>query len=155
MRTLILLAALLLLPTLAGAEGVEVFKSTCKATVTAPQTKADGTNLDNLKEYGVYVADSTAALVKAKPKAVKPGALVGAAPMATVPAAEPDPIAARTATWDCSGLSLGQKYIQFDAVNVNGTRSVRTAALPFLLKADPPPPDVGPSAPTGLSVAGP
>ena len=94
MKTL-LLFALLLVPTLAFAEGVVVKQSTCMITWTAPQVNADGTPLADLKEYGVYLGPSPASLT---------------APVAVVAAPAPDPATGATASLSCKGLAPGQYY---------------------------------------------
>ena len=149
MKRILIAAAILAIPTLASAEGIEVFKSTCRATVTAPQTMAPpldctafNCNLEDLKEYGVYIAST-------------PAALMAAPPVAVVPATEPDPTIGRTASLDCNGLPAGQHYIQWDAVRVTGARSERTAIVPFVLKLSPPPTGAAPSAPSVPVVTGP
>ena len=131
MKTLMLFA-LLLVPTLAFAEGSVVKQSTCTITWTAPQVNADGTPLADLKEYGVYLGPSPASLT---------------APVAVVAAPAPDPATGATASLSCKGLAPGQYYAQVDAVDAAGNRSGRTPVVPFVSQDD-----VSPQAPTGLTV---
>ena len=129
MRTLLVLIALLV-PSLAFAEGPILKQSACVLTWNVPQLNTDGSNLADLKEFGVYIGSSPSAM---------------AAPVAVVPVAVPDPATGATASWSCAGLPIGQKYAQVDAVDSAGNRSGRSAVLPFEL-AD----DVSPQPPTNL-----
>jgi len=140
MRSILMLtvAILFALATPAWADGVVVKQSTCSLGWTAPQTNADATNLADLAAYGVYVAATPSALA----------ALT--APVAVVPAPALDPPAGASGIWPCKSLAPGQYYVQLDAVDTAGNRSVRSAVVPFV-SAD----DVAPAAPTGLSVTGP
>lgn len=88
----------------------------CTITWTAPQTNADGTNLTDLKEYGVYIGANPAALT---------------VPTAVVPAPSADPAVGATATYDCRALAVGNYVAQIDAADANGNRSVRSAVVPF------------------------
>ena len=106
----------------AQTEGPLVNQSTCLATWTAPQSNTDGSNLADLKEYGLYVAPTRAALA----------ALT--APLAIVAAPELDPPAGKTGVWPCATLALGQWYIQVDAVDTASNRSARSGVAPFVLR---------------------
>ena len=64
MKTLLLLALLLLVPTLAWSDGPVVKQSTCTITWTAPQTNADGTPLTDLDHCNVYATPAAGAEVK-------------------------------------------------------------------------------------------
>lgn len=114
----------------AWADGPVVNQSTCSGKWNAPQTNADGTNLIDLKEYGVYVAATPAALA----------ALT--APVAVVVAPELNPPAGKTAVWPCAQLATGQWYAQVDAVDTSGNRSTRSGVSPFVSRDD-----VSPQAP--------
>lgn len=124
MRTIIAAAVLLLASSVAWADGVVVNQATCQATWTAPQTNTDGTNLADLREYGVYVAATLQDLA----------ALT--APTAIVAAPELDPPAGKTMTWlGCRQLAVGQWYAQIDAVDTSGNRSARTVPpVPFVVR---------------------
>ena len=135
MKTLFLLA-LLLVPTLAFADGPVVKQSTCTVTWDAPQTSADASNLTDLAAYGVYVAATPAAL-----------AAMGFLGAIAVPAPATDPPAGASATWSCKALAPGQYYVQVDAVDTLGNRSGRSAVVPFVSQDDVPP-----QAPSGLRV---
>lgn len=138
MRILLTIALLLVAGPAWAQTGVTVKQSTCTATWTAPQTNADGTNLADLKEYGVYVGVALNAMTTIT---------------AVVPAPAADPAAGATATWPCKSLVPGSYFIQVDAVDTSGNRSARTAAVPFVLIPDPD--VVPPSAPGVPVVAGP
>ena len=120
----------LLIPSLAFAEGPILKQSACVLTWNVPQLNTDGSNLADLKEFGIYVGAALNAMTT---------------PVAVVTVAVPDPAAGATASWSCAGLPIGQKYAQIDAVDTAGNRSGRSAVLPFEL-AD----DVSPQPPTNL-----
>lgn len=132
MKIALIVLAILVAPVLAWADGPVVKQSTCVLTWEAPQTNADGTNLADLKEYGVYIGTAPNLM---------------AAPVAVVPAPSSDPVAGVSISWSCSHLPLGQQYAQVDAVDLAGNRSTRTALLPFVLAED-----VAPAAPTNLRI---
>lgn len=126
----ILVLALLLVPALASAEGPVVKQAACTLKWDVPQLNDDGTNLGDLKEFGVYVAADPTTLT---------------APVAVVPATAADPAAGATASWSCVGLPIGQQSAQVDAVNMTGKRSPRSAPFPFTVAAD-----ASPQAPSNL-----
>ena len=127
MRSL-LLAALLLLPVAAWAEGPVVKQSTCVASWTAPTTNADGTPLTDLAAYRLY---DGAALT----------------PFVTVPSATAAPAPNTTVTTPCTTWPVGQRHTAVAAVDTAGNESVRSASFPFVLLDDVPP-----QAPSGLRV---
>lgn len=122
MIIVLLLTVLLLVVSPAWADGPIINQATCSGTWSAPQTNTDGTNLNDLKEYGVYVAPSLPALA----------ALTS--PTAIIAAPQLDPPAGATAIWTgCRQLAVGQFYMQVDAVDTSGNRSARSATAPFVL----------------------
>ena len=134
-RLLLLLAALLLLPALAWAQGPVVNQSTCTTSWDAPQTNGDASNLIDLAGYRVYAAPTVAALA----------ALT--VPTAIVPALAADPPVGATGTWSCQSLSPGSwvwTVTAFDT-EVPPNESGRTAAFPFVQRDD-----VSPSAPSNV-----
>ena len=131
----LIVAAVLAVAIPASAQAVN--QATCLVSWTAPQTNADGTNLADLKEYGVYVGTALNLMTTVT---------------AVVPAPNADPVAGATASWSCKALVPGSYFVQVDAVDTTGNRSVRTAAVPFSVVV---PDVVAPSAPTGLQVVGP
>lgn len=69
-------------------------------------------------------------------------------PTVVIPAAEADPPAGKTQSWNCAGLlGVGQWYAQILAVDTAGNKSPRGGAVPFI-SAD----DVSPQAPSNLLV---
>lgn len=134
-KTGIIAAILLFGAGSAWAEGVVVKKSTCTVKWTEPQTNVDGTELLDLREYGVYVDSAPNLMVT---------------PIAVVPAPNPNPILGAILSWPCNSLTVGQKYVQIDAVDILGQRSTRSALVPFVLEADVV--DGPPSAPTNVTV---
>lgn len=119
----LLALALLLIASPSWADGVVVAADKCSATWLAPQTNADGSNLADLKEYGVYVASSAAAVAAL------------ATPTYVVASPELDPATGRTVKWDCSNkLAIGQYYAQIDAVDTSGNRGGRTVVVPFVVR---------------------
>lgn len=130
-----IVAGLLVVASVAEAQTpVTIKQSLCTVSWTAPQTNADGTNLTDLKEYGVYVGTALNAMQT---------------PTAVVPAPSPDPAAGATASWPCKTLPVGvNHFVQVDGVDTSGNRSVRTAPFgPFVLQDD-----ASPAAPSGLLV---
>ena len=127
MKTL-LIAALLLLPVTAWAEGPVVKQSTCVASWTAPTTNADGTALTDLAAYRLY---DGAALT----------------PFATVPSSTAAPAPNTTVTTSCKTWPVGQRNTAVAAVDTTGNESVRSVSFPFVLQDDVPP-----QAPSGLRV---
>lgn len=136
-KVLIALGLLLISFTLIAAPALAATTANCTVTWTAPQTSVDGSNLADLKEYGVYVTLANTAFP--------------ATPTAVVTAPALDPVAGATALWDCKNLAVGSYIVQVDAVDTGGLRSPRSGVVPFSLTA-PPPPNVAPSAPVGLQV---
>lgn len=134
--TLGLALILILFATEAFAEGAIIKKSNCRATWQAPQTNTDGTNLDDLATYRIYVGN-TAAEAQASTN-----------PVATVQAVKADPDPGTVVTWlGCRSLpGVGQRYATVDAVDINGNASVKHTIVPFVLQDDVPP-----STATGLS----
>ena len=128
-------ATLLLLPTLAGAQGPVVNQSTCAVSWDAPQTSADASNLTDLAGYRVYAAPTVAALA----------ALT--VPTDTVLAPALDPPAGAAGTWSCRSLAPGSWVVAVTAFDtaVPPNESGRTAAFPFVQRDD-----VSPSAPSNV-----
>ena len=102
---------------------------------TAPQTNADGTNLDDLASYNVYTGTSASG----------PWVI-----LAVVPAATPDPPAGQVVTVQANFASLapGQYFATVTAVDLRGNESVKATPVPFAVGDV-----VAPSPPTNLVVS--
>lgn len=127
-----LLVAMLMVASVAEAQvGPVCKKTTCKVMFTEPQTNTDGSNLNDLREYRIYVATSVANLAAM------------ATPTFVVPAANPDPVAGGVVTFTgIRNLAVGQWFMQVSAADISGNEGGRTASAPFFLQDD-----VSPSLP--------
>jgi hypothetical protein len=135
MKTLFILALLLLISTPVWAQGPVINQSTCSMSWDAPQTNADGTNLTDLAGYRVYVAPSLTALA----------ALT--TPTFTVPAGAGDPPAGATGTTPCKTLANGAWVVAVTAFDTSTppNESARSTPFPFVLRDD-----VSPSVPSNV-----
>ena len=140
MRYAITLCAFLVaVPVVAEAVGPVVTPAACSVTWDAPQVNVDGSNLADLKEYRVFVAND----------AVTVAAMT--TPTATLPAPAQDPAVGATATWACGSLPPAQYYVQAEAVDLAGNRSARPVPFPFVVQTGAPLPDtVAPDRPRNL-----
>ena len=120
MKTILLAAALLLLPALAWAQGPVINQSTCTVSWTAPTTNADGTPLTDLAAYRIYEG-------------------TGGLPVVTVLSPTTTPAPATTVTTPCRSWAVGPHSITVSAADVSDSESVRTSAFPFVLRDDVPP----------------
>lgn len=131
MKKIALVIALCLLPALAWADGPVLNAATCSATFLSPQTNTDGSTLTDLKEWRIYVAQTTAALAATT------------VPNAVITAPNADPVAGQQFVWtNCRQLAPGQWYVTASAVDTSGNEGPRSPVGPFVL-----PDAVAPAAP--------
>lgn len=93
-----------------------------------PTTNTDGTTLDDLAGYRLYIGR-------------EPGIKKGPTPHATIPAPTPTPSPGMTVAWDCIGVQPGQNFATVTAFDTTGNEGPESNELPFVLD------DVTPTAP--------